>query len=177
MEYAVRSLGYTEAKQMLGQFTRPFIDAKEQEVAAPEPNQDYIRYCDDCIEALQKLQQNLQPEDTDIIARLTDPEDQVLGILKRKIIDGEVVPVRERVPEGMPGIDFEVAIEVLAYSSQPYIWAENVEKQKANPNQALLQYCNARIQAGIGLQQMFMGEPELVERILNPNDVTVGRVA
>lgn len=178
MEYDTSSFGYAEAKQTLGQFTRPFIDAKAEEAAEPEPNQKYIRYCDECISALQKLQQDLQPEDTDIIARLIDPEDQVLGVLKRKIIDGELSPVREPEPEVIPGIRFEVAIEALAYSSQPYIWARHVEEQKVNPNQTLSQYCSDRIRAEILLTSGFTSNDKtLIERVLNPNDVTVGRVA
>lgn len=49
-------------------------------------------------------------------------------------------------------INYEVALEVLGQSMQPFIRAMNSEKAKANPSAALIEYCEARKRALSRLQ-------------------------
>lgn len=49
-------------------------------------------------------------------------------------------------------INYEVALEVLGQSMQPFIRAMNSEKEKPNPSAALIEYCEARKQALSRLQ-------------------------
>jgi len=50
------------------------------------------------------------------------------------------------------GIAFEVALESLGQSRQPFMNAINEEQAKAHPSQALIQYYKMRLAALDGLQ-------------------------
>jgi hypothetical protein len=67
-------------------------------------------------------------------------------------------------------IDYEVALEILGQSLQPFIMAIQHERAKAHPSEALIAYCEAQKAALRDLQEdLRVDDRETIELILNPN--------
>ncbi len=78
--------------------------------------------------------------------------------------------------EPIPGIKYEVALEVLGNSIQPFIRAREEESAKEKPNEAFIQYCSDRIKAIRVLRHnLRVTDEEIISRILDPNDVIIGK--
>ena len=79
--------------------------------------------------------------------------------------------------ETIPGVKYEVALEVLGDSMRPLVQARALERAKDKPNHAFIEYCTARINAIYMLRDSLSPEDtDIIERIFNPNDQTVGRI-
>lgn len=65
-------------------------------------------------------------------------------------------------------IHFEVALEVLGESRQPFMEAIRVEKEKERPSQAFIAYCDARLVAIDDLQEdLEPSDLDTIEKILD----------
>ncbi|MFT3778262.1 MAG: antitoxin [Ottowia sp.] len=72
-------------------------------------------------------------------------------------------------------IDYEVALEILGQSLQPFIMTIQREREKPHPSKALIAYCKARMAAIGDLQEdLRVNDRETIERILNPQDDVFG---
>ena len=79
--------------------------------------------------------------------------------------------------ETIPGMNYEVALDVLDDSMRPLIQAREAERVKDKPNQAFIEYCTARLEAIDMLRDSLSPEDtDIIARIFNPDDPTVGRV-
>lgn len=64
-------------------------------------------------------------------------------------------------------ISYEVALEVLGQSRQPFMQAIHEEKQKAEPSQVFIRYCESRLAALDELQEGLQPtDLATIERIL-----------
>lgn len=65
-------------------------------------------------------------------------------------------------------ISYEVALEVLGQSRQPLMQAIHEERQKAEPSQSYIRYCEARLSAINELQDNLKpSDMPTIERILS----------
>lgn len=65
------------------------------------------------------------------------------------------------------GIKYEVALEVLGQSRQPYMRAIQDEEQKPTPSTAFIAYCQSHLKAIGGLQDDLRSkDKDTIERIL-----------
>ena len=68
-------------------------------------------------------------------------------------------------------ISYEVALEVLGQSRQPFMQAIHDERRKAAPSQALIGYCEPRLKAIDELQESLQpADRSTIERILSKTD-------
>lgn len=68
-------------------------------------------------------------------------------------------------------ISYEVALEVLGQSRQPFMQAIHDEQRKASPSPALIRYCEARLAAIDELQESLQPtDLTTIERILSKDD-------
>lgn len=68
-------------------------------------------------------------------------------------------------------ISYEVALEVLGQSRQPFMQIIYDEQRKATPSQALVRYCKARLAALDDLQESLQPtDLTTIERILSKKD-------
>lgn len=66
------------------------------------------------------------------------------------------------------GISYEVALEVLGQSRQPFMQAIFEERQKATPSEPFIRYCEARLAALDELQDSLQpSDLGTIERILS----------
>lgn len=66
------------------------------------------------------------------------------------------------------GINYEVALEVLGQSLQPFMQAIYEEKQKPTPSQAFIRYCEDRMAALSELQsELHPNDLDTIKRILS----------
>lgn len=66
------------------------------------------------------------------------------------------------------GINYEVALEVLGQSLQPFMQAIYEEKQKPTPSQAFIRYCEDRMAALSELQsELHPSDLDTIKRILS----------
>jgi hypothetical protein len=68
------SVDYEVALEVLGQYKQPFVQAKYDEEQKEHPNQAFLDYCRTRIAALRELQDELDTEDTELIAKIIDPK-------------------------------------------------------------------------------------------------------
>lgn len=74
------------------------------------------------------------------------------------------------------GINYEVALEVLGQSLQPFMQAIYEEKQKPTPSQAFIRYCEDRMAALSELQsELHPCDLDTIKRILS-KEVRIFRV-
>lgn len=67
------------------------------------------------------------------------------------------------------GIDYEVALEVLGQSRQPFMRAISVEKAKPRPSMNFIAYCKTRLSAIDELQvELLPDDVDTVALILDP---------
>ena len=79
--------------------------------------------------------------------------------------------------ETIPGINYEVALDLLDEAIHRQVNARAAERAKDKPCQAFIDYCSAQIDAIYTLRDELSPEDEdIIERIFDPNDLTVGRV-
>jgi hypothetical protein len=71
------SINYEVALEVLGQELQPFIQAIEDEKKKPNPSSTLIQYYEGRISAIDDLQENLRPTDTEIIDRILDKSNPV----------------------------------------------------------------------------------------------------
>ena len=64
------SIHFEVALDLLGDGTRPFRCAIEEEEAKEKPSAAFIKYCKKRIEALNELQDELMPSDMDTVKRI-----------------------------------------------------------------------------------------------------------
>lgn len=64
---------YEVALEVLGQGRQPIMSAIADERQKAQPSQPFIRYCEMRLEAIDELQDNLEPSDADTIERILDP--------------------------------------------------------------------------------------------------------
>lgn len=70
-------------------------------------------------------------------------------------------------------ISYEVALEVLGQSRQPFMQAIHEEKQKPAPSQVFIRYCESRLAALDELQEGLQpSDLATIERILTKGEVT-----
>ncbi len=68
-------------------------------------------------------------------------------------------------------ISYEVALEVIGQSRQPFMQAIYEEKQKQVPSQAFIRYCESRLAALDELQETLQPtDLDTIERILTKGD-------
>ncbi len=68
-------------------------------------------------------------------------------------------------------ISYEVALEVLGQSRQPFMQAIHEEKQKAEPSQVFIRYCESRLAALDELQEGLQpSDLATIERILTKGE-------
>ena len=68
-------------------------------------------------------------------------------------------------------ISYEVALEVLGQSRQPFMQAIHEEKQKAEPSQVFIRYCESRLAALDELQEGVQpSDLATIERILTKGE-------
>ena len=68
-------------------------------------------------------------------------------------------------------ISYEVALEVLGQSRQPFMQAIHEEKQKAEPSQVFIRYCESRLAALDELQDTLQPTDQAtIERILTKGE-------
>lgn len=68
------------------------------------------------------------------------------------------------------GIDYEVALEVLGQSRQPWMSELAQEQTRPNPSKSFIAYCNARLSAIDELQdELRLDDVDTVARILDKN--------
>ena len=68
-------------------------------------------------------------------------------------------------------ISYEVALEVLGQSRQPFMQAIHEEKQKAEPSQVFIRYCESRLAALDELQDSLQPtDVATIERILTKGE-------
>ncbi|WP_034350473.1 hypothetical protein [Herbaspirillum sp. GW103] len=65
---------YEVALEVLGQGRQPFMQAIHDEQQKAKPSQDFIRYCEMRLAALDELQDSLTPTDTETIQRILDAD-------------------------------------------------------------------------------------------------------
>ena len=66
------------------------------------------------------------------------------------------------------GINYEVALELLGQSLQPFMQAIYEEKQKPTPSQAFIRYCEDRMAALSELQsELHPSDLDTIKRILS----------
>ncbi|HFC3932214.1 TPA: hypothetical protein ACFI9R_002297 [Neisseria gonorrhoeae] len=82
MQETIPGINYEVALELLGDSMRPLIQARESEFVKDKPNQAFIEYCTARLEAIDMLRDSLSPEDTDIIARIFNLDDQTVGRVK-----------------------------------------------------------------------------------------------
>lgn len=82
MQETIPGINYEVALELLGDSMRSLIQARESEFVKDKPNQAFIEYCTARLEAIDMLRDSLSPEDTDIIARIFNPDDQTVGRVK-----------------------------------------------------------------------------------------------
>jgi hypothetical protein len=68
------SVDYEVALEVLGQYKQPFVQAEFDEEKKEHPNKAFLDYCRARIEALGELQDELDTTDTELIAKIIDPE-------------------------------------------------------------------------------------------------------
>lgn len=82
------------------------------------------------------------------------------------------------IAETIPGIKYEVALEVLGDSMRPFVQARAAERAKEKPNQAYIEYCTSIIQAiDMFRDELSPDDADMIARIFNPDDKTIGRVS
>lgn len=68
------------------------------------------------------------------------------------------------------GIRYEVALEVLGQSLQPFLNAIEDERKKAKPSEVFIRYCDMRVSAITELQEdLDPADTETIDRILDLN--------
>lgn len=74
-------------------------------------------------------------------------------------------------------IGYEVALETLGQSRQPFMRAIRDEQKKAKPSEPLIAFCKARLAALDDLQyELEPHDYDTIERILTINDPIIGRM-
>lgn len=69
------------------------------------------------------------------------------------------------------GINYEVALEVLGQSRQPFMQAIHEERQKPTPSQVFIRYCESRLAALDELQDSLQPtDVATIERILTKGE-------
>ncbi|MCL2658433.1 MAG: antitoxin [Betaproteobacteria bacterium] len=63
---------YEVALDVLGESKQPIMSAIVDERRKAAPSQAFIRYCEMRLDALDELQDNLEPTDTDTVQRILD---------------------------------------------------------------------------------------------------------
>lgn len=72
---------------------------------------------------------------------------------------------------------YEVAIEILGGSRQPFMTQIIREKEKENPSQQMIKFCQMRLDAIDELQyELRSDDYDTIERILTVNDPVIGRI-
>ncbi|WP_234267609.1 antitoxin [Hydrogenophaga sp. NFH-34] len=68
-------------------------------------------------------------------------------------------------------IQYEVALEILGQERQPLMTAIRLEREKAEPSEALLKYCQARLTAIDDLQSDLRStDRDTIQQILDPQN-------
>ena len=79
MKEVIPGINYEVALEMLGNAAQPFIQAREEERKKSYTNEAFIQYCSDRIKAITVFRHNLRATDEDVIARILDPNDTIVG--------------------------------------------------------------------------------------------------
>lgn len=82
MEETIPGIRYEVALEVLGDSMRPYVNARAQEEAKDKPNEDFIEYCTAIIQAIDMLRDTLDPDDKELMARIFNPEDKIVGRIK-----------------------------------------------------------------------------------------------
>lgn len=78
MKEPIPGINYEVALAALDNSVQPFAQARKKEREKEQPNEAYIKYCSDVIEAITVLRHNLRASDEDLIARILDPNDSTI---------------------------------------------------------------------------------------------------
>jgi DNA topoisomerase VI subunit B len=71
------SVDYEVALEIIGQRLQPYIRAIEQEKNKEKPSDLLIHYCKTRIKAIDDLQDDLTPDDTEIIKQILDKDSPI----------------------------------------------------------------------------------------------------